>query len=177
MGGQVFAGACVPGLAFMSAVFPFADTAGGLAFKNIVADVFFAMFIGALVVVGILLYMAQQWTEVDKGLRKSKFAVEYDPTAKMDYTSGPGGAYSYQQVKSKKVAERDKLISQYDVEPAIARIRSFLAASLLAALVTPALGSSLGAEMKLAPPQEDVPTLCMNAFQKYVNAKCGREGW
>ena len=71
---------------------------------------------------------------MDRALRKEKFTVEYDPTAKMDYTSGPGGAYSYEQVKSKKAVQRDQLIAQYDVDPALTRVRSYLAASLLASL-------------------------------------------
>eukprot|EP00929_Paragymnodinium_shiwhaense_P059182 TRINITY_DN29633_c0_g2_i1.p1 TRINITY_DN29633_c0_g2~~TRINITY_DN29633_c0_g2_i1.p1 ORF type:complete len:336 (-),score=86.40 TRINITY_DN29633_c0_g2_i1:276-1283(-) len=156
----VFGGAFVPGLAFMSAVFPFTDTAGGLALKNVVADFFFAAFISSVAVLGVLLYMAQQWSTVDKALRKEKYTVEYDPTAKMDYTSGPGGAYSYQQVKSQKAVQRDRLIAEYDVEPALNRLRTFLAASVVAVLVMPAVGSSMGAEMKLAPPEEEeVPKL------------------
>jgi len=156
----LFAAAFLVGAVFMSWVFPPLDASVGLVVKNLLADAFFAAGIGAVVVVTAILYMGQQWSNVDRALRKEKFTVEYDPTAKMDYTSGPGGAYSYEQVKTTKAAQRDRLIAEYDVEPALTRVRSYLAASLLASLAMPALGSSMGAEMNMAPPEDPTTDKC-----------------
>lgn len=158
--GLLFGAASLVGVLFMSLVFPPFDASVGVVTANVLADFFFAAGLGAVVVTAALLYMGQQWSNVGRALRKSKFTVEYDPTAKMDYTSGPGGAYSYEQVKSQKAADRDRLIAEYDVEPALTRLRSYLAATLLASLALPAVGSSMGAQMSMAPEEDPNESKC-----------------
>jgi len=73
----------------------------------------------------------------------------------MDFGSGAGGAYSYNQVKTQEDIDRDRLLANYETEPAIGRIRVYLLATLPAIATSLAGSATLGEIRKATEEEED----------------------
>lgn len=152
----IFIVGVVPGATFGNAVFQTDDPeTGQLVPRNAAAAALLASTIGFSVLLLILVFLAFRWDEVNKLLQRSKYVVEYDPTTKMDFGSGSGGAYSYTQVKTQEDIDRDRLLATYETEPAIGRIRVYLLATLPAIATSLAGSATLGEIRKAAPEEEE----------------------
>jgi hypothetical protein len=152
----IFVVGLVPGAYFGNLVFQTDDPeTGQLVPINAAAAALVASTIGFSFLLMILVVLAFKWDEVNKLLQRSQYVVEYDPTQKMDFGSGSGGAYSYNQVKTQEDIDRDRLLANYETEPAIGRIRVYLLATLPAIATSLAGSATLGEIRKAAPEKEE----------------------
>lgn len=140
-------------LVITSGVYPPVDEEDGeLLVRNIFASGLFASVVGLIVVFVVLLAIALQWDRVNKVLLQRSFTVE---GRSMDQSSGDGGYYGYDQVKTDKDARRDKLLSNYETEPALRRVRFYLLGTAVATAAAWVGGSAVCGEMRMAPPIEE----------------------
>uniref|UniRef100_A0A7S4STS9 Uncharacterized protein n=1 Tax=Alexandrium monilatum TaxID=311494 RepID=A0A7S4STS9_9DINO len=152
----VFIAGLVPGISFGAAVFPLrSEETGELLVRNTVAASLLGAFLALCLLLAVIYRLAGQWDSVNKLLQRRAYYVEYDPTKKMDYGSGSGGAYSFKQAKSEKEMERDRLLAEYETEPAVSRLRVYLLGTLAAAGSAIAGSLSVGGEIGLAREEEE----------------------
>jgi len=151
----VFAVGLVPGVAFGVAVFPAQNEDGELLVRNIAAASLLGAFLALCLLLAVVFRLAGQWDSVNKLLQRKRYFVEYDPTKKLDYGSGSGGAYSFTQTKAQKDVDRDRLLAQYETEPVVSRLRVYLVGTLAATVSAFAGSVSVGGEIGLAKEEEE----------------------
>jgi len=131
------------GLALESQVYP------PNSFANVVVGGLFGVAIAFSLLFFVLLIIIRPWDSVNKMLLRKSYVVE----ARKDYAMGDGGAYAYNQVKTKRDARRDRLLAGYTTGPVLSRLRVYTLAAFALSVTTWGGGAVVGGEMDM---QKDV---------------------
>lgn len=184
----VFGVCLIPAAFIASSIFPFtAEGSGEILPRNILATTLFSTGVALIPVLAVIIIAAFRLVEVNKLLRQNSFVVEVDPVTG-DQSSGTGGYYTKLQTKNQDDVKRDRLVSDYSTEPALARLRVVLGAWAAASAVAWIGGTSAGGEVRMAPEElseldeEDDPgardmSKCGAGCVPGVGSKVGRITW
>jgi len=141
------------------------------SFSNVVVGGLFGVAIAFSLMFGILLLITRDWDKVNKMLLKKSYVVE----ARKDNAMGDGGAYAYNQVKTKRDARRDRLLAGYVTDPVVGRLRVYTLAAFALSATTWGGGAVVGGEMSME--QEEEEEMESNLIYTRTTKKMNAEGF
>jgi len=169
----VFVVGALPSFALAAAVYPLEAQGGGIALQNLLAASCYSFLGGSSLVFFAVVRFIGQWDTVNKLLSRRSYTVEYDPTAKMGYDSGSGGAYAVTVKKGEKEQNRDTLLAAYETEPVVARGRVYLLGSLGANVIAFIAANSAGGQFTAEREEQEEEDPVKKLFYKSKKKVCG----